>query len=507
MNARALLDTNILIHREARTVVRDDIGTLFRWLDRLKYEKVVHPDSVGEVRKHADPEVVRTLDRKLRSYTALQTKAPDTPEIAALRKEDTDENDRVDTSMLAEVAADRVDILITEDRGIHRKASRLGLSGRVFTIDAFLEKVNAENPTLADYKVLSVKKVLFGDVDVKDAFFDSFRTDYPGFEKWFNRKADETAYVCTSDTRQLVAFLYLKREGLDEDYSDISPPFKRAQRLKIGTFKVVSNGYKLGERFLKIVFDNALQYRVSEIYVTIFRRTVDQYRLIRLLEDWGFEHHGIKGEGGDDAEQVYVRDFRPKVDRDDPRRTFPYVSGSARKFIVPIYPAYHTELLPDSILNTESPANFVENKPNRNALSKVYVSRSFERGLRAGDIVVFYRTASGGSAYHTSVATTIAVVQDVIDSIHDLKTFLAVCRKRSVFSDAELKEHWDYNRHNRPFVVNFLFVYSLPKRPNLKALTEGGVITTAPRGFEPLSDNSFKRLLEVSRANTRFIIG
>ena len=182
MNRRALLDTNILIHREARAVVREDIGTLFRWLDQLNYEKVIHPDSVDEVKKYADPEVVRTLDRKFLSYSTLKTKAPDTSAIAALRKEDTDENDRVDTSILAEVDADRVDILITEDRGIHKKAARLALAWRVFTIDAFLEKVNAENPTLADYRVLSVKKVLFGNLNVKDPFFDSFRTDYQDFE-------------------------------------------------------------------------------------------------------------------------------------------------------------------------------------------------------------------------------------------------------------------------------------------------------------------------------------
>jgi len=40
---RVLLDTNVLIHREAATVVRTDIRKLFFWLDRLKYEKCVHP--------------------------------------------------------------------------------------------------------------------------------------------------------------------------------------------------------------------------------------------------------------------------------------------------------------------------------------------------------------------------------------------------------------------------------------------------------------------------------
>ena len=62
---RVLLDTNILIHREARTTVRDDIGSLFRWLDELNFIKCVHPGSLEEIKKHADPEVVRTLNVKL----------------------------------------------------------------------------------------------------------------------------------------------------------------------------------------------------------------------------------------------------------------------------------------------------------------------------------------------------------------------------------------------------------------------------------------------------------
>lgn len=505
MNKRALLDTNIFIHREARTVVRDDIGTLFRWLNDLKYEVLVHPDSVNEVKKHADPQVVHTFEMKLRTYKALKTLAPDTPKIGYLRQKDQTDNDRIDTSMLAEVAADRVDILITEDREIHRKARAIDLAGRVYTIDSFLEKATAENPALADYKVLAAQKVLIGNVKLNDPFFDSFRIDYPRFDQWFNRKADEQAYVCTSESGDILAFLYLKREGYDEDYSDIDPRFERADRLKIGTLKVVSNGHKLGERFLKIVFDNALRYRVAEIYVTIHRRTVDHERLIQLLEDWGFVFHGTKN--GD--EFVFVRDFRPRVDADDPRRTFPYISAVARKFVVPIYPQYHTELLPDSILNTEDPENFEDNRSNRNALSKVYISRSHERGLKAGDIIVFYRTAEPGKpAWYTSVATTLGVVQDVIDRIPNFETFLALCRKRSVFSDDKLKEHWNYQPNNRPFVANFLYVYSLPKRPNLSQLDAIGFVKAdaVPRGFQRVTDQSFEEMLRISNAKTTFIV-
>ena len=339
-------------------------------------------------------------------------------------------------------------------------------------------------------------------MDLHYTFFDSFRADYPGFDQWFNRKAEETAYLCTSDTGQVVAFLYIKREGEDEDYSDINPPFRRALRLKIGTFKVISNGYKLGERFLKIVFDNALRSKVSAIYVTAFRKTGDQDRLIRVLEDWGFELHGTKG----GSEQVYVRDFQPRVDPRGSATHVSYVSAGARKFIVPIYP----DTTPSCYRIRSSKPN-----PRPNSLTTSHTgTRSakstypdlIERGLKAGDLIVFYRTADKGAAYYTSVASSIGVVQEVIDGIPDLKAFVAACRKRSVFSDAELKKHWDYNPRNRPFVVNFLFVYSLPKRPNFKQLSENDVIKVAPRGFERMKDDPFERLLKVSNADTRFIV-
>lgn len=503
---RILLDTNILIHREARTVVRDDIGTLFAWLDRLGVEKWIHPGSVDEVKKHADPQVVKTLGVKLGSYRVLKTTAPDNDGITRIRKLDRTQNDELDTSILAELAAGRVDALLTEDRGIHRKAAVIGLTKNVFTIDAFLEKATAENPDLADYKVLSVRKSYFGELDVRNSFFDSFRADYD-FDAWFARKSDEIAYVCSDEVGNLVAFLYLKSEGESENYSSISPPFAAAKRLKVGTFKVVANGFKLGERFLKIIFDNALRYHVDEIYVTMYRHTSDQDRLYRLLEEWGFVRHGTKASSRG-PEDVLVRSFLPAVDSADPRLTFPYVSRQARKFIVPIRPEYHTELLPDSILNTESPKNFVENRPNRNALAKVYISRSVRRDLRTGDLIVFYRTKSGTApAHYTSVVTTIGVVHETTTDIASESEFLQVCRKRSVFTDAELSEHWNWNTRSRPFVVSFLYVHALPKRINLAELIDNNIIVEAPRGFEELSDAAFLRLLELTHADLRLVVG
>ncbi len=503
---RVLLDTNIIIYREADRIVFREIGDLFYWLDRLHYEKYVHPLSIQEIEGYHDSKVVATFKTKINSYNILKTQSPESPEIQAIRnKYDTTQNDSIDTSLLKEVFSDRVELLITEDKKLHEKANELGISHRVFKINGFLEKVVAENPDLVDYKVLSVKKEYFGNIGIDDPFFDSFKVDYQGFDKWFAKKSEEIAYVSKGDNGNLLAFLYVKREDENEIYKDIQPTFQPKRRLKIGTFKVAENGYKLGERFLKIIFDNALELGVAEIYVTIFDRTPEQQRLIELVEEWGFKKHGIKQTPTGD-EQVFVRDFVPKIDVGNPKFTYPYFAHRARKFIVPIYPEYHTELFPDSILRTESKLDFVESRPNRNAIRKVYISRSIERNLRTGDIIVFYRTKGQGPAYHTSVITTIGVVQNVKLSIKDINEFIGLCKRRSVFTDQQLIEQWNYKPGNRPFVVNFLYVMTLPTKLNLNRLLELKIIAEPPRGFERLSDASFDKLMENSNADQRFIV-
>jgi hypothetical protein len=502
LDVNVLLDTNILIHREAATVVRDDIGVLFNWLDRLGHAKCVHPASLLEIELHADASVRRSFRAKLASYVQLVTTAPMADPVAALsRQVDRDDRDRRDTQILNEIHAGRAEALITEDRGIGRKAAALGISDRVFTIDGYLEKVTAENPSLVEYGVPSVRRSVFGDIDLSASFFDSLRDDYPGFDGWFTRKSQDPVYVCFGG-EDLVAFLYVKVEGEREPYPDIVPPFPPRKRLKIGTLKVQMNGFRLGERFMKIVFDNAVRQRVDEVYVTVYR---SHDRLISLLSEFGFVHHGSKGEGEGAAEQVYVRHMAPEVNASDPKATYPFVSQAARHFLVPIYPEYHTDLFPDSILNNEDPLDFVDPQPHRNAVSKVYLSRSYFRALRSGDVIVFYRT--GG--YYKSVVTTIGIVENVHTSFEGEDDFIQRCRRRSVFDDDGLREHWRHSESRRPFVVEFCHVYSLPKRPNMRALIDAGVIAdvdSAPRGFTRITHEQFDTIIGLSETDTRIVV-
>lgn len=501
---RILLDTNIVIHRETDRIMNPTIGQLFRWLDQLQYTKCVHPLTLEEIRKHAIPEVVRTMGVKLESYHLLMTTAPLHKSVQALSAGmDKDDNDRTDSFLLNELVQDRVDHLITEDRKIHRKAASLGFADKVSTISHFVEACIADHPDLVNYKVLSVQKTYFGTLNVSQPFFDSFREDYPDFNHWFNGKSDYIAYVCYWKEK-LVGFLYLKVEWQSENYQNINPGFAPKKRLKIGTFKVVLNGYRIGERFLKIVFDNALVNKVDEIYVTIFDKTPEQLRLIELLEEWGFVFHGEKNTTAG-TEKVYTRDFSPKADRSAPKSTFPFIAQGATPFFVPIWPDYHTELLPDSILNTESPANFRENEPHRNALSKVYISHSWERGLKPGDAILFYRT--GGK--YAGVATTIGIVEKVHINIQDIKTLMEICWKKTFFTEEKLREFWNRYKDIKPFVVEFLYAYSLQKRPNLARLVELGIlpdIMSVPRGFSAISMEQLRTVLTESQSDERLVV-
>ena len=93
--------------------------------------------------------------------------------------------------------------------------------------------------------------------------------------------------------------------------------------------------------------------------------------------------------------------------------------------------------------------------------------------------------------------------------IESEEQFVRLCRKRSVFSDSELQDQWRDSSYWRPFIVNFLYAYSFPRRPNMAALTQHGVIqdvNSAPRGFERISREQFETILTLSECDQRITV-
>lgn len=497
---RALLDTNIIIHRENIIPTNNTIGQLFYWLDRLHYEKLIHPFSLEELRKYQNPQMQKLYDAKLSAYTQMKSVAPQTETfIKLIANSPKTANDKIDNQLLNEVFCGRVDILITEDRKMRLKAERLGIADRVFSINAFITKATTENPDLLNYKALSVRKTFFGEVDVSDPFFDTFRSSYAGFDSWFSKKCDQEAYICKKDSNQIQGFLYLKVEGSDESYANISPIFPPKRRLKVGTFKVESTGFRLGERFIKIIFDNAIEQKVDEIYVTLFTNRPELEALYDLLIRWGFYEYGTKTTA-DGTEKVLVKALGKYDSGLSIKQNFPNLDYSRKKFYLPIEAKYHTPLLPDSKLRTENEVDFMGKDPQKYALQKVYISLSYKRNMSPGDFVLLYRKGvTPGRKGYESVITTIGVIDEVRYNFSTKEEFFTTCENRSVFSRDELDQLW-LTKRNSLLVIKFIFVKSLEHRLNLIHLWDNGYIPmhSGPRPFDELSDCQFDQLLKDS---------
>lgn len=503
---RALLDTNIIIHRENVKATNLSIGQLFYWLDVLHFEKLIHPYTITELKKYSSEQIQSLYDAKLAAYIQMKSIAKQTPDfIKLLHDTPKTDNDVVDNQLLFELYCGRTDILITEDRKMRIKAEKLGIADKVFTINAFITKAIAENPDLIEYKFLSVRKEYFGKIDVKNSFFDTFRDAYPGFEKWFSKKCDEEAYICCNDRGEFLGFLYLKTEEKDENYNDITPTFKPMRRLKVGTFKVEATGFRLGERFIKIIFDNAIERHLNEIYVTLFMDRPELKVLYGLLLKWGFYEHGTKTTAGKE-EVVLVKKLGIYNETLTPKQNFPNLEYSHQKFFLPIEAKYHTPLLPDSQLKTENEVDFLGEQPQKYALQKVYISFSYKRNMNPGDFLVLYRkgTTPGKKAYE-SVITTIGIIDEIAYNFKNKEEFLKYCENRTVFNSNELEYFWRTKKETL-LVIKFIYVKSLCKRLTLSYLWDKRIIQpcSGPRPFDIISDSDFDLLLNDS--NTEIYI-
>ncbi|MGE4571121.1 MAG: PIN domain-containing protein [Candidatus Izemoplasmatales bacterium] len=497
---RVLLDTQILIYREDRAISNYSIGHLYRWLDKLKYSKIIHPLSLDELQKYKDEEKKKAMNIKLESYNLLKSiKEPTEDFLSKLSNYNNKGNDVVDNYLLYEVYLGRVDILITEDQKMLLKAKDLQIDDRVYSINAFISKVSTEHPNLIEYKVLSVKKEILGKIDVNDPFFDSFRDSYPGFNSWFYKKCDEEVYVSYGD-KSLLGFLFLKIENENDIDPTINPNLPQSKKMKIRSFKVESSGFRLGERFMYIIFDNALKNRVEYIYVTLFDNKKEVETLKSLLEKWGFCYHGTKN----DSELVLVKNMSKYNSSKNPRYNYPLIDTSKSKRFLPISAQYHTKLFPDSILTTEKPENIITDEPHQYAIQKVYISwaKNYMPKTDPGDIVLIYRMGKSNYRNFESTTTSVCIVQNIITSFSDKEDFLSHCENRSVFSKDELDSFWRKQKNNI-VVIKLLYLKSLNKKVTLDSLRQMEIIgrNEGPRIFHVLNDSDFEKILEKSETS------
>lgn len=490
-NASVLLDTNIIIKRESSNNTSSEVTRLFNWFDKKKIAKYIHKESANEISKYGNSAIRNNLLLKLKSYDVL----PNLPLIRdpfyekVVSKYAKDINSEIDNALLLEVYNDNVQLLVTDDSLMLKKAEELFIRDRVLSSYELLIKYENSSPKNIDYKVLNVKLTNFDQVDVNDSFFDTLREDYEGqkFDRWFKNKAlkGEQAYV-SKEKDQIKGFLYLKVEDESEDYSDIVPHFKPAKRLKVGTFKIIRTGYRLGERFIKIIMDWAIKEDVDEIYVTLFENKRDEVIALKnMLNDWGFCEFGHKRSNG---ELVMVKKMREYDSNKDPKFNYPLISSSANYRFLPIMAKFHTELFPDNILNNEDANLYQGNLAHRYAQEKIYLTGARYSNVKPGDVVLIYRMSDGWYKKYSSVVTGTAIIQDVVVT-KGVEECIAICKNRSIFNETQIREIYN----NYPVVVKLLALDTFERKVILDFLRENGIIDqiSGPRPFQPLSKEQF----------------
>jgi len=339
----------------------------------------------------------------------------------------------------------------------------------------------------------------FSQINLNDPFFTSLKSDYSEFESWFNKKSStgSEAYILM-DNNKIEAFLYLKIE--EDEITDTIPNLPKAKRVKVGTFKVNPHGTRLGERFIKKIFDFTLKNSTSQIYVTIFDK---HQALIQIFEKYGFVQVAIKNTNNG-TELVFLKDFNKITN--NLLFDYPRFKSTSKKFLLSIYPKFHTRLFPDSILRNESFSE-IEDVSHTNSIHKVYICFMDVSAFKTGDLILIYRTSDNeGPAYFRSVVTSICVVEEVKmkRDFHNAQEFLNYCKPYSVFTETELLD-W-YNKKNI-FAIRMTYNAAFQKR-----ITRGNLIDNL--GYNPdirwssfeVSNEHFFNTLRAGGINESLII-
>ncbi|MNJ53905.1 hypothetical protein D3C77_493210 [compost metagenome] len=268
--------------------------------------------------------------------------------------------------------------------------------------------------------------------------------------------------------------------------------------------KINAHGTKLGERFIKKILDHVILHDLDDAYVTVFEKHTG---LVNLFYKHGFVLHGSKTTPNG-TELVLIKKL--VADTGTPSRDFPCVKIAERKkWLLAIYPQYHSLMFPDSILRNEDPRLIVRDVSFTNSIHKVYLCNMPSIAtMSSGDVLVMYRTGDGqGAARFRAVATSVCVGEETAPrhQFADLDDFLNYCRPHSVFPESQLIDF--YNKKQNQFILKFTYNIALNKRPNRgKIIDMAGVDESVRWSCIELTSAQFDSIVNMGEINERLIV-
>lgn len=487
---KILIDTNIVIHLEDYKEVQQEYSDLMRLCSKHSLSVFIHESSYDDIKRDKDQNRRRVSLSKLEKYNQVKStpyRHSDYEQYGSIKSD----NDRADFAQLVSLDLGVVDILITEDRGMHKRVIGTELEDKVLNIRQALSLVkDLYEPNTVSY--LNVAAKTCNQLDLKSDFFQSLMEDYSEFSGWITKRAQEQRPCWVIENGEELAGLIIYKDEMRSNAKDCSEldqyQIPGDKVLKVCLFKISPYvaGNRYGEQLLKTAMDFGYRNTYDSMYLSVFPK---HKSLVSLIEKFGFIRAGSNARG----EDYYYKPCKPdnllKASLFDfHKRFWPAFSAIGTDiFVIPIIPTYVDRLFPENkITPVTLPGVFSDPVIPGNAIRKVYISNSQTKLIEPGSIILFYATQ-----YSQVFAVGICEEYSEFNSIEELKSFVG---NRSVYKDSELLD-----RLNRGSVKALNFYYScLLDRPlGLKFLMEKGVLKAQPQSTMVISDDGKPRLLDL----------
>lgn len=410
-------------------------------------------------------------------------------------------NDRSDCRLLFSLERKAADFLLTSDIGLQKRARRCGLGNAVLSVeDAILWLRQTFEPTAIELPHVFEREAYA--IDLKDALFDSLRSDYAGFDDWFAKCAREHRKCWVVEVGGTLAGIVIRKDEVRPEASIVSPGNKI---LKLCAFKMAP-AFR-GEQLLKQCLWFAQSNGYDVVYLTAY---ADKDDLLHLLQAYGFRITSRQDNGELIVEKLMRKGLLPVDAQTDilelDRASYPrFADGeSVAKYFVPIQGVYYEKLFPEFSyrvplplfsgpgMERERTATPRQERTPGNTIRKAYLCRAQAKRLKAGDLLLFYLSKDERLEWSQSL-TTVGVVERWQESTTP-DELIRMTAKRSVFSAAELTAL--QNESTRPIkVIDFMLVgHSTPPVPLSKLVGEGIFNGGPPQSIARIDEDRYHRL-------------
>ena len=431
---RILIDTNILINLEDNKVLDQGFSLLLNKAHSNDCLVMIHSSCLDDISKDKDEKRKGIILSKLKKYPRLVNPAKLTHEFSNLVGEKKD-NDRIDNEQLLQVHKGYVELFVTNDKGIQRKAEQLGVRHKTLSsaeaLNFLEEKYTLKIPSHPLLEHVSLREL---EKDFDSPFFESLKSDYDPVEfmKWIKKCAreDRKCYTLRIESMLSAILIYNVEKSNDHNLG-----FNQ-DALKMCTFKVSDDalGLKLGELFINKMFEYCINHDITYLYVTTYDR---QLALIHLLKKIGFDIHQEFDNNIGNKEFVFLKNLDRKKQNDKfDNALHPFFKETGNKFVVPIQPQFYQTLFKDGNLRVPSlfdGQDYDLQEVQGNTIVKAYISKSSRQDLVPGDLLFFYSSKN----YKSLEPVGVLIEHIRIDNFNDLWDKV---RSKTVYSPVRLKE-------------------------------------------------------------------